>query len=62
MMAGPLPVEADDETVIQAAALSAGIAEARRQAAAGQVIPLADMVRWLDSWGTAAELPPPPWK
>jgi predicted transcriptional regulator len=29
---------------------------------AGQGIPLADVVRWLDSWGTPDELPPPPWK
>ena len=28
---------------------------------AGQGIPLADVVRWLESWGTPDELPPPPW-
>jgi predicted transcriptional regulator len=38
------------------------IAEARAQIAAGHTIPLADIVRWLDSWGTPNELPPPPWK
>ena len=43
-------------------ALSRAIAEGRVQIAAGQGIPLADMVRWLDSWGTPDELPPPPWK
>ena len=43
-------------------ALSHAVAEARAQIAAGQSIPLADMVRWLDSWGTPDELPPPPWK
>jgi predicted transcriptional regulator len=41
-------------------ALSRAVAEARAQIAAGQSIPLADMIRWLDSWGTADELPPPP--
>jgi predicted transcriptional regulator len=43
-------------------ALSRAVAEARAQIDAGQSIPLADMVRWLDSWGTSDELPPPPWK
>jgi len=42
--------------------LSRAIAEGRAQVAAGQGVPLADMVRWLDSWGTSDELPPPPWK
>jgi predicted transcriptional regulator len=27
---------------------------------AGRGIPLADVVRWLESWGTPDELPPPP--
>lgn len=39
----------------------AEVAEARAQAAAGDTIPLADMLRWLDSWGARDELPPP-WK
>ena len=43
-------------------ALTRAVAEARAQVSAGQGIPLADMVRWLDSWGTPDELPPPPWK
>jgi len=43
-------------------ASSRAVAEARAQIAAGQAIPMADMVRWLDSWGTPDELPPPPWK
>jgi len=38
------------------------LAEVRAQVAAGQTIPLADIARWLDSWGTPNELPPPPWK
>jgi hypothetical protein len=25
-------------------------------------IPLADVARWLESWGKPDELPPPPWK
>jgi predicted transcriptional regulator len=29
---------------------------------AGRGIPLADVVRWLESWGTPDELPPPRWK
>jgi predicted transcriptional regulator len=44
------------------AAEARAIAEARAQIAGGEGIPLADMVRWLDSWGTPDELPPPPWK
>jgi predicted transcriptional regulator len=43
-------------------ALSRAVEEARAQIAAGQKIPLADMIRWLDSWGTPDELPPPQWK
>lgn len=48
------PTDADAEE----RALRAGEA----QLDAGQGIPLADMMRWLDSWGTPDELPPPPWK
>ena len=47
---------------IDEAAEARAIAEARAQAARGETIPLADMLRWLDSWGTPDELPPPPWK
>ncbi|MDR3518106.1 MAG: CopG family transcriptional regulator [Azospirillaceae bacterium] len=43
-------------------ALNRAVAEARAQLAAGPTIPLADVVRWLDSWGTPDELPAPPWK
>ncbi len=43
-------------------ALSRAVVEARAQVAAGQSIPLADMMRWLESWGTPDELPPPSWK
>jgi predicted transcriptional regulator len=43
-------------------ALDRAVANARAQVAAGQAIPLAEVVRWLDSWGTPDELPPPPWK
>ena len=32
-------------------ALTRAVADARAQAAAGQTIPLSDIVRWLDTWG-----------
>ncbi len=39
------------------------IAAARADAAAGRLISNAAMGRWLDSWGTSDELPPPStWK
>ena len=38
------------------------IAEGDAQIAAGQTVPRADVVRWLESWGKPDELPPPPWK
>lgn len=28
----------------------------------GEDVALADMKRWLQSWGKADELPPPPWQ
>jgi hypothetical protein len=44
-------------------------AEAERQAIAearalprDTDVPLADVVRWLESWGKPNELPPPPWE
>jgi predicted transcriptional regulator len=43
-------------------ALSRAIAEGRKQIAEGQSVSLADVKQWLESWGTSAELPPPPWK
>ncbi len=43
-------------------ALARAVAEARAQVAAGQTIPLADIGRWLDSWGTPDELAAPRWK
>lgn len=43
-------------------ALTRAVAEARAQVAAGQTIPLRDVADWLDSWGTAGELPAPSWK
>lgn len=46
----------DDEALTQA------VAEARAQVAAGQVIPLSDVARWLDNWGTPDEGPAPSWK
>lgn len=38
------------------------IAEAEAQIAAGQGVPYEQVRRWLQSWGTEDELPPPPWK
>lgn len=35
------------------------IAEARADVVAGRIIRHEDMVRWLRSWGTPDELPPP---
>ena len=40
-------------------ALSRAVTQARAQAAAGQTIPLSDVARWLDSWGTSEERPAP---
>lgn len=36
--------------------------EAEAQLDAGHGVALADVTRWLDSWGSSDELPPPPWK
>ena len=37
--------------------------EAEADLAAGRVVPHAEVVRWLESWGTAGELPcPRPWR
>jgi hypothetical protein len=44
-----------------AAAKARAIAEADAMPEAGDV-PLADVRRWLESWGKPDELPPPPWK
>lgn len=39
------------------------IAEARADVVAGRIIRHEDMVKWLNSWGTPDELPPPStWK
>lgn len=39
------------------------IAEGRADVAAGKVVSHHDMIRWLRSWGTPDELPPPSrWK
>lgn len=35
------------------------IAEARADLATGRTVNHADVCRWLDSWGTPNELPPP---
>lgn len=41
----------------EAAAQSLAVAEA--DVAAGRVIPHEDVVKWLESWGTPNEAPPP---
>lgn len=35
------------------------IARSRAEAANGRLIPLEDVVEWVESWGTPNELPPP---
>jgi predicted transcriptional regulator len=51
------PATAFDQT--DADAEERALREGEAQLDAGQAIPLADMVRWLESWGTSDELPPP---
>lgn len=43
-------------------ALDEAVRRARAEVAAGDFVPLADVARWLESWGISDELPPPPWK
>jgi predicted transcriptional regulator len=51
----------DDSDAAEAKA--AAIARGRADVAAGRVIKHEDMVKWLRSWGTPDELPPPStWK
>lgn len=38
-------------------ALNGAVAEARAQVAEGKGIPLEDVTRWLEAWGTADEAP-----
>jgi len=47
-------------TAEQKAALMQFIAQGRAQVEAGDGIPGEEMSRWLRSWGTENELPPPP--
>ena len=55
-MAGPArPAPEDDDAAAFVEAVQAGLAAAD----AGQVIPYEAVRRWLLSWGTDAELPPP---
>jgi hypothetical protein len=49
------PPEDDPETAAKRAAIREGIAAAD----AGRLIPHEEMRRWLLSWGTEDELPPP---
>ena len=50
--ARPLP---DDDTAAFLAAVDAGLDDAE----AGRTLPYDDVRRWLLSWGTDSELPPP---
>lgn len=62
MIAMPMPKPQSSNDAEREAKRSA-IAEARADVAAGRVISHADMSKWLDSWGTPNELPPPStWK
>ncbi|MGL4962673.1 MAG: hypothetical protein ACRC67_15685 [Inquilinus sp.] len=56
-MTEPAPIEPQDdpETTAKRAAIREGIAAAD----AGRLIPHEEMRRWLLSWGTENELPPP---
>jgi hypothetical protein len=55
-MESPLPPPPDDPDT---AALRAAVAEAVASLDAGYYIPHEEMRRWLLSWGTDNELPPP---
>lgn len=55
-MAEPARALPDEDTAAFAEAVREGIAAAD----AGQTVPYEAMRRWLLSWGTDAELPPPP--
>lgn len=62
MIAMPMSKPQSSNDVEREAKRSA-IAEARADVAAGRVISHTDMSKWLDSWGTPNELPPPStWK
>ena len=50
------PVSDDDDTAAFIKAVQEGMADAD----AGRTVPYEDVRRWLLSWGTEAELPPPP--
>jgi hypothetical protein len=51
----PLQTSDDPETAAKRAAIQEGLAELK----AGRYIPHEEMRRWLLSWGTENELPPP---
>jgi predicted transcriptional regulator len=49
----------DTSSSAETAAKRTAIEEARRSIAAGRTISDEEMRRWLGSWGTPSELPPP---
>jgi predicted transcriptional regulator len=53
----PIASEADTE---DNSALVAAVQEGIEAADAGRIVPYEAVRRWLLSWGTEAELPPPP--
>ena len=56
-MPDPAPLFDPEDADAKERALAA--AEASPEA---EDVPLADVRRWLESWGKPDELPPPPWK
>lgn len=56
-MSKPAPVQHQDDP--ETAALRVAVEEARKDIEAGRTIPHEEMRRWLLSWGTEQELPPP---
>ncbi len=54
-MAKPHPTQEHDDADAFAAAVHEGIADAEN----GRTIPYEDVRRWLLSWGTENEIPPP---
>lgn len=56
-MSKPAPIEPHDDP--EMAAFRAAVEKGREDARAGRMVPYEDVRRWLLSWGTEHELPPP---